>query len=67
MWKILVGFIIFAAIALTVVFKMGDNASMQGEAGGHETSEVEKKADAPAAAEAPAAPAAPAAGEGEKK
>ncbi len=54
MWKILVGFIIFAAIALTVVFQMGDKASMQGESGGHETSE-EKKADAPAAAPAPAA------------
>ncbi len=53
MWKILVGFIIFAAIALTVVFQMGDKASMQGESGGHETSEGEKKAEAPATAPAP--------------
>ncbi len=61
MWKILVGFIIFAAIALTVVFQMGDKASMQGEAGGHESSESEKHSE-------PAAPAAaPAAGEAEKK
>ncbi len=52
MWKILVGFIIFAAIALTVVFQMGDKASMQGESGGHETSAPETKADAPAAADA---------------
>ena len=35
MWKILVAFIVFAAIALTVVFKMGDKVDMQGEAGGH--------------------------------
>ena len=34
MWKILVAFIIFAAIALTLVFKMGDKVDMQGEAGG---------------------------------
>jgi hypothetical protein len=59
MWKILVGFIIFAAIALTVVFQMGDKASMQGESGGHESSAPEKKADAPAAA--------PAAADAEKK
>ncbi len=66
MWKILVAFIIFAAIALTVVFQMGDKASMQGEAGGHESSEAEQKSEAPAAT--PAAPAvAPAAGEAEKK
>ncbi len=62
MWKILVGFIIFAVIALTVVFKMGDNVSMQGESGGHESGETAKAA-APAGAPA----AAPAAGEAEKK
>lgn len=61
MWKILVGFIIFAAIALTVVFQMGDKASMQGESGGHESSESAKKPDAAAPAVAPAA------GEAEKK
>lgn len=63
MWKILVAFIIFAAIALTVVFQMGDKASMQGEAGGHESSEAQPKPEAPATAPA----AAPAAGEAEKK
>ena len=66
MWKMLVAFIIFAAIALTVVFKAGDKADMQGEAGGHTEQAAEKK-DAPAAA--PAAPAAAdtAVTEGDKK
>lgn len=53
MWKILVAFIIFAAIALTVVFKMGDNIDMQGEAGGHDVTQSHD-ADKPAA-QAPAA------------
>ena len=66
MWKMLVAFVIFAAIALTVVFKMGDKVDMQGEAGGHTEAKTEAPAAAPAApAEAPAA--APAAAEGEKK
>ena len=68
MWKILVAFIIFAAIALTLVFKMGDKVDMQGEAGGqaeHATPDT-----APAAATAPAEPpaaAAPAATATEEK
>lgn len=63
MWKILVAFVIFAAVALTAVFNMGDKASLQGEAGGHseEKTEAPAAAAAPAAADAPAAPAAPAA------
>ncbi len=61
MWKMLVAFIIFAAISLTVVFKMGDKVDMQGEAGGH----TEAATEAPAATAAPAA--APAAAEAEKK
>lgn len=61
MWKMLVAFIIFAAIALTVVFKMGDKVDMQGEAGGHTEAQTEAPAAAPAPAEAPAA------AEGEKK
>ncbi len=70
MWKILVAFIIFAAIALTVVFKAGDSVDMQGEAGGHGIEHAEDKkdaapAEAPAAAPAPADTAAPA--EGDKK
>ena len=51
MWKILVAFIIFAAIALTIVFNMGDKIDMQGEAGGQ--GEHTGPATAPAAATAP--------------
>jgi hypothetical protein len=35
MWKIFVGFIAFAALALFVIMKAGDKVDMQGEAGGH--------------------------------
>ena len=59
MWKILVAFIIFAAIALTLVFKMGDKVDMQGEAGGQ--AEHAAPATAPAAATTPAEPPAAAA------
>ena len=68
MWKILVAFIIFAAIALTLVFKMGDKVDMQGEAGGQ--AEHAAPATAPAAATTPAEPpagAAPAATATEEK
>lgn len=64
MLKMLVAFIIFAVIALTVVFKMGDKVDMQGEAGGHTEAKTEAAAPAPAPVAAPAA--APAAQE-EKK
>lgn len=73
MWKILVAFILFAAIALTVVFKMGDKVDMQGESGAQTEASEQPAPAAPAAAttapaEAPAAamPATPAAAE-EKK
>lgn len=59
MWKILVAFIIFAAVALTLVFNMGDKIDMQGESAGHETSAEHAAPAAPAAA--------PAAAETEKK
>ena len=62
MWKILVAFIIFAAVALTLVFNMGDKIDMQGESG-NETSAEHAPAAAPAEAPAAAAPAA----EAEKK
>jgi len=68
MWKILVAFIIFAAIALTLVFKMGDKVDMQGEAGGQAVHAA--PATAPAAASTPAEPpaaAAPAATATEEK
>ena len=66
MWKILVAFIIFAAISLTLVFKMGDKVDMQGEAGGEAGGQAEHAAPATAPAESPAA-AAPAATTTEEK
>ena len=61
MWKIFLGFVVFAALALFVIFKGGDNLDMGGEKHGAEAAHMEdaKKAAAPAApAAAPAAPAA---------
>jgi len=58
MWKILVGFIIFAAAALFVIFKAGDKVDMQGEAAGHNPTEVHS---ASASAVEPTPPAVPAA------
>ncbi len=57
MWKIAVGFAVFAAIALFVIGKGGDSLDMSGEKHGADAVHVEPaKADA----SAPAAPAAPA-------
>jgi hypothetical protein len=57
MWKIVVGFVIFAALALYVISKGGDSLDMSGEKHGADAVHVEPaKADAPAAAPA-AAPA----------
>ena len=63
MWKIVVGFVIFAALSLYVINKGGDSLDMSGEKHGADAVHVEPaKADAPAATQAPAAaPAAPAA------
>ena len=64
MWKIAVGFAVFAGLALFVISKGGDNIDMSGEK--HGADAVHAPAPAPAAAapaapaEAPAAPAAPA-------
>lgn len=55
MWKVFVGFIAFALLALFVIMKGGDKIDMQGEAGGHNPTEVSEPAH-----ETPAAPAAPA-------
>jgi hypothetical protein len=63
MIKILIGFIVFAALALFVIMKGGDNLDMGGEKHGAEAvhSEPAKPAEAPAAPAAPAAePAKPA-------
>ncbi len=55
MWKIAVGFAVFAGLALFVISKGGDNIDMTGEKHGAEA------VHAPAVAPAAAAPAAPAA------
>jgi len=56
MWKIAVGFVVFAALAMFVIIKGGSNLDMGGEKHGTDSSH----APAPAAASS-AAPAAPAA------
>jgi hypothetical protein len=63
MWKIAVGFIAFAAIALFVIMKAGDKVDMAGESAGHSVSEPASAAAAASAsvpavkpAAAPAAP-----------
>jgi hypothetical protein len=60
MWKLLVGFIVFAAVALFVLKKSGGDIDMSGEkhdvSGGH----APAAASAPASAPSVAAPAAPA-------
>ncbi|MBC3916237.1 hypothetical protein H8L32_01945 [Undibacterium sp. CY18W] len=56
MWKILVGFIIFAVVALFIIFKAGDKVDMQGEAAGHNPTEVHS---ASASASEPTPPPAP--------
>jgi hypothetical protein len=59
MWKIAVGFAVFAGLALYVISKGGDNIDMTGEKHGAEAVHAPAPA-APAAAEAPAAQPAPA-------
>ena len=56
MWKIALGFAVFAAIALYVIGKGGDSLDMSGEKHGADAVHVEPaKADASAPAAAPAA------------
>jgi hypothetical protein len=50
MWKIAVGFIIFAALAMYVVVKGGDKLSLAGEQHGTEAHGPADAASAPAAA-----------------
>ena len=56
MWKLVVGFIVFAGLALFVISKGGDSLDMSGEKHGAEA--VHSPAPAPAAPAATAAPAA---------
>ena len=61
MWKLVVGFLAFAALALFVIFKAGDSVDMGGEKHGSEAAhEVEPAKAAPAAPAAEASAAAPA-------
>ena len=63
MWKLIVGFAVFAAIAMYVLFKAGGDIDMGGEKHGIDTSHSEPAkpaASAPEAAPAPAAAAPPA-------
>lgn len=53
MWKLVVGFIVFAGVALFVISKGGDSLDMSGEKHGAEA--VHSPAPAPAATTAPAA------------
>ena len=55
MWKLAVGFVLFAALAMFVIIKGGDNLDMSGEKHGADAVHVEP---AKAEASAPAAPAA---------
>ncbi|MDH4418585.1 MAG: hypothetical protein QE485_15340 [Acidovorax sp.] len=55
MWKIAVGFIVFAAMAMFVIIKGGSNLDMGGEKHGTDTSHT------PASGASAAAPTAPAA------
>ncbi len=57
MWKIAVGFPIFAGLALFVISKGGDNIDMSGEKHGADAVHAPAPAPAAAPAEAPAAPA----------
>jgi hypothetical protein len=49
MWKIGVGFVVFAAMAMFVIIKGGDNLDMGGEKHGAEAVHVPAPADKPAA------------------
>ncbi|RZJ57482.1 MAG: hypothetical protein EON49_15640 [Acidovorax sp.] len=56
MWKIVVGFVLFAALSMYVIIKAGDKADMGGEKHGADAVHVpETPASAPAPAVAPAA------------
>ncbi|KRH98937.1 hypothetical protein [Curvibacter sp. PAE-UM] len=62
MWKIIIGFIVFAALALFVIIKGGDQLDMGGEKHGADAVHApEAPAPAPSAAASAPAPAASAA------
>ena len=57
MWKIIVGFIAFAALALFVIMKGGDNLDMRGEKHGADAVHAPEAKPEPAPAAAAPAPA----------
>jgi len=57
MWKIALGFIVFAALALFVIMKGGDSLDMSGEKHGAEATHAPEPAPAAPAANPAAAPA----------
>ena len=66
MWKLVVGFIAFAALALFILMKSGGDIDMSGEkhdvGAGHTEAAASAAASAPAAASVPEAASAPASG-----
>lgn len=58
MWKIIVGFIVFAALALFVIIQGGDQLDMGGEQHGAEAAHAPEASASAPAAPAPAASAA---------
>jgi hypothetical protein len=66
MWKIAVGFVVFAALAMFVIIKGGSNLDMGGEKHGTDTSHAPAAPASATATPAPA-PAAPASGASEAK
>lgn len=61
MWKLFVGFVVFAVLAVWLLTKGGANVDMGGEKHGADAVHAPEPAAAPAAAvSAPSAPAAPA-------
>lgn len=57
MWKILVGFILFAGLGLFMIFKGGDKVDMSGEKHDSGSHTAAPAVAGPAAAASPAAPA----------
>ena len=49
MWKIVVGFIVFAALAMFVIIKAGDKVDMGGEKHGADALQVPETSPSPAA------------------
>ena len=57
MWKLILGFVVFAAIAMYVLMKAGGDIDLGGEKHGVETTHTEPAKPAAAAADAAPAPA----------